>query len=159
MTDDDATSDGLPRFIYGEHTGEFTGEFRMPTQPDDEAPAGGMDRKSIFLLAGGGLALVLIIGLVIAALSTGGPEPTPAAANPESPAASSSTAAQPSPTDGPPPTTSWPTVTDNFPAGQPSTTTKPGATKTTTKPGTPTTKPTTQTTTRKPPKPSFPGHL
>ncbi|WP_433048793.1 hypothetical protein [Dactylosporangium sp. CS-033363] len=159
MTDDDATRDGLPRFIYG----EYTGEFKMPPPPEEDEPADGkMDRKTMILVGSGGLALLFIIGLVVAALQTGGPDITPAAANPESPAASTAVSAAPTTAEAEP-TQSWPKLTVTEIPGGGATTTKPGATKTanpggTTKPPVETTKPDTKPTTRKPPtKPSIPG--
>jgi hypothetical protein len=156
MTDDDATRDGLPRFIYG----EYTGEIQLPPRPEEEdAPAGPMDRKTKVLIASGGLALVLIVGLVVAALLTGGPDVTPAAANPESPAASAAPTTVPAPSDAAEPTQSWPMLTGtDIPGGQ-ATTAKPQntrttATTTTTKPVTQTTKPESKPTTHKPPRPS-----
>ncbi|MFG2042423.1 hypothetical protein [Dactylosporangium sp. NPDC048998] len=159
MNDDDATRDGLPRFIYG----EYTGEFRLPERPEpdeDDAAPGPMDRKTMILLAGGGLALVFIIGLVIAALSTGGAVDTPAAANQESPVASSATG-QPSPTASPEPSPSWPMASDLGEPGDPATTGKPTKTAkpATTQPTTPNTRTTTPkgpTFTIKPPHPSWP---
>ncbi|MER7278977.1 hypothetical protein ABT369_31520 [Dactylosporangium sp. NPDC000244] len=154
MTDDDATRDGLPRFIYG----EYTGEIKLPPRPEEDEAAGPMDRKTKILVASGGVALALIVGLVVAALSTSsGPDATPAAANPESSVVSVSSAA-PGPTDdAAQPTQSWPQLkNDDIPGGKPTTSGNPGATKTT-KPATQTTKPEGKPTTHKPPKPSFPG--
>ncbi|WP_426506147.1 hypothetical protein ACPPVO_49810 [Dactylosporangium sp. McL0621] len=156
MTDDDATRDGLPRFIYG----EYTGEFKLPPPPEEDDAAGPMDRKTKILVACGALALVLIVGLVAAALSTGGSEPTPAAANPESSTVSVAPSGVPSPADAPQATQSWPQLTStDIPGGNPPTSGKPGATKTTAKPpATQTTKPDTKPTTRKPPRPTITGH-
>ncbi|GAA3288395.1 hypothetical protein Dvina_42950 [Dactylosporangium vinaceum] len=164
MTDDDVTRDGLPRFIYG----EYTGEIKLPPRPeDDDVPGGPMDRNTKFLVAGGGLALLLIIGIVVAALSTTAstPDTTPAAANPETSAVSSS--GTPVPTDDPQVTAtqSWPQLTNTeIPGGQATTTkpgstptTKPGATNTVKPPATQTTKPGPFPTTKKP-RPSFPGN-
>nr|BFE66341.1 hypothetical protein GCM10020063_108670 [Dactylosporangium thailandense] len=155
MTDDDATRDGLPRFIYG----EYTGEIKLPPRPEEDEAAGPMDRKTKILVASGGVALALIVGLVVAALSTSsGPDATPAAANPESSVVSVSSSAAPGPTDDvAQPTQSWPQLkNDDIPGGKPTTSGNPGATKTT-KPATQTTKPESKPTTHKPPKPSFPG--
>ncbi|WP_433608804.1 hypothetical protein ACQP2P_36530 [Dactylosporangium sp. CA-139114] len=157
MTDDDATRDGLPRFIYG----EYTGEIKLPPRPEEDQADGPMDRKTKILVASGGAALVLIIGLVVAALSTSsGPDATPAAANPESSVASVSSSAAPVPVDdAAQPTQSWPQLkNDDIPGGKPATSANPGnpgATKTT-KPATQTTKPEGKPT-HKPPKPSLPG--
>lgn len=138
MNDDDVTRDGLPRFIYGEHTGEI----RLPVRPDDgedeDAAPRPMDRNTKILLGAGGLALVFIVGLVIAALSTGSAVDTPAAANAES-AAASATSGVPSPTGSPEPSQTWAMATDigKPPAGNTTTTkgtktTKPGGPATTT---------------------------
>jgi cytoskeletal protein RodZ len=147
MYNDDATSDGLPRFIYG----EYTGETRLPDRPgpdeDGERPAP-TNRQSIILLASGGLALVFIIGLVVAALSTGGANDTPAAANGESPAASQSAGATPSPTASPEPSPTWAVPSTDLLA--------PGPSATKTKTGKPTTTPpVTRPTTPKVPIPTF----
>ncbi|GAA2361553.1 hypothetical protein [Dactylosporangium salmoneum] len=131
MNEDDVTRDGLPRFIYG----EYTGEMRLPERPEpeeDEAPAG-MDRRTKILVGSGGLALLFIVGLVVAALSTGGGTDTPAAANPETAAsASSEVSTQQSPTVAPEPTQSWPMATDLGDHGGSTSTAKP--TKTAGKP-------------------------
>ncbi|MEV6930247.1 hypothetical protein AB0M46_37995 [Dactylosporangium sp. NPDC051485] len=159
MNEDDVTRDGLPRFIYG----EYTGEMPLPVRPEpeeDEAPAS-MDRRTKILVGSGGLALLLIVGLVVAALSTGGGGDTPAVANPESPApASSQLSTEPSPTVSPEPTQSWPMATDLGDHGGSTTTAKP--TKTAGKPVTTApTNPEGQPTTPKvplPPKPSRSHH-
>jgi hypothetical protein len=137
MNDDD-TRDGLPRFIYG----EYTGEMRLPERPvdpdGDERPRP-MDRQTMILLGAGGLALAFIIGLVVLALNTGGPDNTPAAASVESVAASGSSGV-PSPTASPEPSQSWPMATDiGQPGGTPKATktTKPGTTPGTTQATTP----------------------
>jgi hypothetical protein len=133
MNEDDATRDGLPRFIYG----EYTGEMPLPPRPvpdEDEAAPGKIDRQTMILLGSGGLALLLIIGLVVAALSTGGAAESPAAADQES-ATPSATAGPPLPTDSPEPTKSWPLATDIGHQAEP-TTAKPTNTA---KPGNPTT--------------------
>jgi hypothetical protein len=155
MTDDDATRDGLPRFIYG----EYTGEIKLPPRPEDD-DAGPMDRKTKILLASGGLALVLIVGLVVAALSTGGPDATPAAANPESSTATVAPSGVPSPAGTPQASQSWPQLTStDIPGGNPPTSARPGDTKTTAKPpATQTTKPDTKPSTHKPPRPTITGH-
>jgi hypothetical protein len=156
MTDDDATRDGLPRFIYG----EYTGEIKLPPRPEEDDAAGPMDRKTKILVASGALALALIVGLVIAALSTGGPERTPAAANPESSTAAVASSGVPSPADAPQATKSWPQLTStDIPGGNPPTSAKPGTPKTTTKPpATETTKPDPRPTTHKPPRPTITEH-
>ncbi|MEV8514853.1 hypothetical protein [Dactylosporangium sp. NPDC051484] len=142
MNDDDATRDGLPGFIYG----EYTGEIRLPDRPEpdeDDAAPGPMDRRTKIRVAGGGLALLFIIGLVVAALSTGGAVDTPSTATPESPVASSA-AEQPSPTESPEPE---PSASSPSPSMAPSDLGEPGDPTTTVKP-TKTTKPvTTQPTT------------
>ncbi|HTJ34200.1 MAG TPA: hypothetical protein VL738_13310 [Dactylosporangium sp.] len=135
MNDDDVTRDGLPRFIYGEYTGEMPLPARPEPEEDDEAPAK-MDRQTMILLGSGGLALLLIIGLVIAALSTGGADDTPAAANQES-ANPSASVAPPASTDSPEPTKSWPLATDIGHQAEPTT----GKPTNTAKPGNPTTRP------------------
>lgn len=152
MTDDDATRDGLPRFIYG----EYTGETRLPERPEPEAdpdPAGA-DRRTKILIAAGGVALVLIVGLVVAALNTGGAVETPAAANGGSPVAAA-VSDTPSPTGSPEPSPSWAMApTDAGPTANPAGTRAAHTTKpATTRPPTPGDHPTTPwwTITIKPP--------
>ena len=74
--EDDRTSDGLPRFIYGEQTEET----QLPDRPDE--PEQDTTRKTIVLVAAGGVALLLMIGLVVAALASGDGTPQQTAARP-----------------------------------------------------------------------------
>jgi hypothetical protein len=143
MNEDDVTRDGLPRFIYG----EYTGEMPLPPRPEPDegdAPPAKLDRQTMILLGGGGLALLLIVGLVVAALATGGGPESPSAADRESATASATATAAPATTeDSPLPTKSWSLQTDIGHQAEPST--KPTNTL---KPGDPTTHPT-------PPRPTF----
>jgi hypothetical protein len=162
MHEDDATRDGLPRFIYGEYTGETRLPERLVADEDggDEGAAKPMDRNTKILVASGGVALVFIVGLVIAALSTGGAGETPAAANAESPASSTSSAGVPSPTEAPGGASpSWPMATDLSAvqgSSKPTKTANPTTAKPGTTPAVPTTKPTRTTKpTKTPTKPTI----
>jgi hypothetical protein len=139
MDEDDVTRDGLPRFIYGEHTGEMPLPPRPEPEEDDAQPAK-MDRQTMILLGSGGLALLLIIGLIVAALSlTGGGVESPAAADQESATPSATAGPASAAADSPEPTKSWALQTDIGhqlePSGKPTNTTRPG--DPTTRPGPP----------------------
>ena len=155
LHDMDATSDGLPRFIYGEYTGETRLPERSAAYSDDDGGEGAkrpMDRSTMILIGSGGVALLFIVGLVIAALNTGGAGETPAAANVESPASAVSGSGVPSPTDSPPtPSPTWAMAPTDVSTG--GSTKQPTKTGTTTKPATTPAAPTTKATrTTKPPK-------
>lgn len=74
MDEDDVTSDTLPAFLYP--------EWPDATAETEPAESPGMPRRTIALIASGGVALLLMIGLVGAALTTTGDDGTsrPAAA-------------------------------------------------------------------------------
>ncbi|GAA0742259.1 hypothetical protein Drose_28500 [Dactylosporangium roseum] len=126
MDDDDVTRDGLPRFLDLEHD-----------DTDSSAAEPEPQRSPTVLLASGGVALLLVIGLVVAALLSGGEEParspSPAArraTGPVVPTVSAPPSPEASPTPSPSPGSARPSRTRNSPTPTRTASTTPPATTT-----------------------------